>query len=82
MPRRPALPLETQWPTDVSVSGREMRFIHGPVAGHTRYGDAHHAFVFVIDRMAVIDKVADDYRIGERDDDLEHAGPLIGCRRH
>ena len=43
---------------------------------------AHHAFVFVIDRVTVIDKAPDDYRIGEGNDHLQRARTLISRRRH
>ena len=41
------------------------------------FDDAHHAFVFVIDRVTMVDKASDDYRVSEGDDDLEHAWSLL-----
>ena len=35
--------------------------------------DSHHAFVLMIDSMAVIDEASDDHRIGEWNDDLQQA---------
>ena len=29
------------------------------------FDDAHHAFVFVIDRVAMVDKATDDHRVGK-----------------
>ena len=46
------------------------------------FDDAHHAFVFVIDCMTMVDEPTDDNRVGERDDDLEQARPLVSGRRH
>ena len=46
------------------------------------FDDAHHALVFMIDCMTMVDKPTDGYGIGERDDDLEHAWPLVRCRRY
>jgi hypothetical protein len=36
----------------------------------------------MIDCMTMVDKPTDGYGIVERDDDLEHARPLVRCRRY
>jgi hypothetical protein len=53
-----------------------------PPCSSDDFDDAHHALVFMIDCMTMVDKPTDDYRISERDDDLEHARPLVCCRRY
>ena len=40
--------------------------------------DTHHAFVFVVDRVAVVDKPTDDHGIGKWDDYFE-CGRALGC---
>jgi hypothetical protein len=53
-----------------------------PTRSSEDFDDAHHALVFVIDCMTMVDKPTDDCGIGEGDDDLEHARPLVRCRRY
>src|SRR5258705_1906087 len=43
---------------------------------------AHHAFILMVDGMAVIHETADDYRVGEGDHDLQQTGSGIGCWRY
>lgn len=53
-----------------------------PPCSSDDFDDSHHALVFMIDRMTMVDKPTDDYGISERDDDLEHTKPLVCCRRY
>src|SRR5262249_33891483 len=70
-------------PPDHTISGRcwsPNRRV--PARSSDDFDDAHHALVFVVDCMTMVDKSTDDCWIGERNDDLEHARPLVRCRRY
>lgn len=62
----------------------------GPAIGHSRpagvsgnhLNDSHHAFVFVIDCMTMVNEPADDHGISERDHDLEYTRPPVCRGRH
>ena len=44
--------------------------------------DAHHPFVLVIDRVAVVDKAYHNHWIGKRDDHLQDARAVIRRGQH
>src|SRR4029450_10633844 len=52
------------------------------IASHNDFDDSHHPLILVIHGMAVIDKFADDHRIGERDDHLQRARSDVRGGRH
>src|SRR5438094_5530848 len=51
-----------------------------PLTSANDFNDGHHAFVFVVRGVAVIDEASDDHRVREGDHDLQCARRLV-CRR-
>ena len=69
-------------PWSTPAQAQTIRRRGAPLCSSDDFDDAHHALVFVIDCMTMVDKPTDDYGISERNDDLEHARPLVRCRRY
>jgi hypothetical protein len=62
------------------LNGRQLS--HNYSVSYDDLYDSHHALVFVVDGVAVIDEAPDDLGVGKGDHNLDLARPGIGCGRH